>query len=137
MRMIVLVVLSAALPAAYAIADKSLSGEDAAYIDWGVKNCGVISTDKEHFMVEQANAKGRDVFSNQYLRQYQSKSLVEALASPSRQEAMCTDIKAWYGPQGSRILGLINWKREASTEVNAKPSSPPSETRKGRKRSGQ
>jgi hypothetical protein len=40
-----------------ALADKLLSGEDAAYIDWSVNNCATKSTDKEHALVDQANAK--------------------------------------------------------------------------------
>ena len=46
-----------------ALADKLLSGEDAAYIDWSVNNCGTKSTDKEHAMVDQANANGAGVGS--------------------------------------------------------------------------
>jgi hypothetical protein len=118
-------------------ADKSLSGEDAAYIDWGAKNCGVASTAKEHAMVDQANAKDRDAFLRQYQSKSESKALTDALATPNKQEAMCTDIKAWYGPLGTRIVDLIRWERAASATAD-KPAAPAKGDRKGgRRRSGQ
>jgi hypothetical protein len=111
--------------------EKGLSGEDAAYIDWGVKNCGAKSTGKEHSLVEQANSQDRDGFNQHYLSQYQSKTLVEALASTSKQEAMCTDIKAWYGPQGSRLSDLIMWERDTSAAAPDKPAAATPSNRKG------
>jgi hypothetical protein len=104
-----LVLLGAMAAAGSSHADESLSGRDAAYIDWGVKNCAMTSIAREHMLVEQANGKGREAFSDQYMREYQGKSLTEAAAMPNRQEAMCTDIKAWYDPQGSRIADLVTW----------------------------
>jgi hypothetical protein len=98
--------------------EKALSGEDAAYIDWGVKNCGAKSTDKEHALVEQATTKDHDGFTRHYLARYQSQTLVDALASASRQEGMCTDIKAWYGPQGSRLTDLITWDRATASPTD-------------------
>jgi hypothetical protein len=115
-----------------ALADKTLSGEDAAYIDWGVNNCGVKSTDKEHVMVDQANAKDADAF----LKKYQSKDLNGALASPSKQAAMCADIKAWYGPFGSRFVDLIKWEGSPAGAVSDKSATTTS-GRKGRRRSSQ
>ena len=70
-----------------ALADKLLSGEDAAYIDWSVNNCATKSTDKEHAMVDQANAKDAAGF----LRKYQSTNLGDALSTPSKQAAMCAE----------------------------------------------
>lgn len=58
-----------------------LSGEDAVAIDWGVKYCGMMSTDKEH-----------------------------ALASPPATQAMYTSIKGRNGPKGSRLEGLVKWE---------------------------
>jgi hypothetical protein len=104
-----LVLLGAMAAAGASRADGSLSGRDAAYIDWGVKNCAMTSTANEHVLVEQANGKGREAFSDQYMREYQGRSLTEALTTPAKQEAMCADIKAWYGPQGSRIAELVTW----------------------------
>ena len=112
-------------------AEQSLSGEDAAYIDWGVKNCEVTSTDKEHRQVEQATAKSRDTF----MKQYMGKNLSDALASPSKQEAMCKDIKSWYGPQGSRIADLITWRTAAAAAPDKAAAT--TATRKGRHRSSQ
>ena len=115
-----------------AFADKLLSGEDAAYIDWSVSNCSTKSTDKEHAMVDQANAKDAAGF----LRKYQSTNLGDALATPSKQAAMCADIKGWYGPGGSRFLGLIQWESAAAASSSDKPASTTA-ARKGRRRSSQ
>jgi hypothetical protein len=130
--MIALVVLGT-LPVAHAIAENNFTGKDAAYIDWGVKNCEVVSSEKEHKLAEQANAKG------QFIKQWteESSKLAEASKNQDKQASMCSDIKEWYGPLGSRISELIKWKREASTEAKVKPSSSTSETRKSRKRSAQ
>ena len=113
-----------------ALADKQLSGEDAAYIDWAVNNCGVKSTDKEHAMVDEANAKDAATF----LRKYQSKNLSDAQSSPAKQSSMCADIKAWYGPFGSRFADLIKWESGGSSSTPDTPQSTAS--RRGRKRSG-
>ena len=52
-----------------ALADKQLSGVDDAYIDWVANNCGVKITDKEHTMVDQANAKYAATFLRKYQKQ--------------------------------------------------------------------
>jgi hypothetical protein len=113
-----------------ALAAKQLSGEDAAYIDWAVNNCGVKSTDKEHAMVDEANAKDAATF----LRKYQSKNLSDAQSSPTKQSSMCADIKAWYGPFGSRFADLIKWESGGASSTSDTPQSTTS--RRGRKRSG-
>jgi hypothetical protein len=118
-RILVIALFSSAAAALPALADNGLNGKDAAYIDWGAKNCGVTSTDKEHAMVDQANAKDRDGFLRQYLQEYQNKNLADALATLSKQEAMCKDIKTWYGPLGTRIGNLIKWELAASTPDKA------------------
>ena len=107
------------------LADKMLSGEDAAYIDWRVKHCGAKSTDKEHAMVDQANAKDAE-----------GKDLSDALSSPSKQAALCSDIKGWYGPYGSRFADLLKWESTPSVADTDKPAATAS-GRKGRKRSSQ
>ena len=76
-----------------ALAEEQLSGEDAAHIDWAVKNCGVKSTDKEHAMVDQANAKDAIVFLRKYLRKYLSKNLRDAQSSPRA----CDDVRGYQG----------------------------------------
>ena len=112
-------------------AEVVLSGEDAAYIDWSVKNCETKSTDKEHTLVDQANAKDAAGF----MRKYQSTNLSEVTSSPSKQEAMCADIKAKFGPSGNRIPGLITWQDAGA----AMPDKPATATagRKGKRRSSQ
>ena len=112
-----------------ALADKQLSGEDAAYIDWAVKNCGVKSTDKEHVMLDQANAKD----ATDFLRKYRSKNLSDAQSSSAKLATMCADIKAWYGPYGSRFAGLIKWESGGASSTSDTPSSTAS--RRGRRRS--
>jgi hypothetical protein len=112
------------------LADKILSGEDAAYIDWAVNYCGVKSTDKEHTMVDQANAKDRDAF----LKKYQSKDMSDALSAPSKQASMCADIKTWYGPFGSRFSDLIKWDSSSAAPASDK-STTATAGRKGRRRS--
>jgi hypothetical protein len=111
-----------------ALADKQLSGEDAAYIDWAVNNCGVKSTDKEHVMVDQANTKDSATF----LRKYLSKNLTDAQSSPAKQSSMCTDIKAWYGPYGSRFADLIRWESGGASATSDTPQS--TAPRRGRRR---
>lgn len=112
-----------------ALADTLLTGEDAAYIDWSVNNCGTKSTDKEHAMVDQANAKDKAGF----LRKYMATDVGGALDTPNKQVAMCADIKAWYGPSGSRFVGLITWGSAAAASV---PDRPAATAGKGRRRSG-
>jgi hypothetical protein len=131
-RRIALVAIALLLWPGLSLADKALSGEDAAYIDWAANNCGIKSTDKEHAMVDQANAKDAAGF----LRKYQGKNLSDALSSPSKQEAMCADIKAWYGPSGSRIADLIKWESTPAASASDKPAAA-STGRKGRRRSSQ
>jgi hypothetical protein len=90
---------------------------------------GVKGTDKEHAMVDQANAKDAATF----LRTYQSKNLSDALSSPAKQSSMCADIKAWYGPDGSRFADLIKWESGGVSPTSDTPQSTAS--RRGRKRS--
>jgi hypothetical protein len=116
-----------------ALADKLLSGEDAANIDWSVNNCATKSTDKEHTMVDQANAKDAAGF----LRKYQSTNLGDALSTPSKQAAMCADIKGWYGPGGSRFPDLIKWEGTAAAAPASNKAAPTTTERKGRRRSTQ
>ena len=83
-------------------------------------------------MVDQANAKDAAGF----LRKYQGTNLGDALSTPSKQAAVCADIKAWYGPGGSRIADLIKWEGAAATPASDKPA-PTMTERKGRRRSSQ
>src|SRR2546421_5331470 len=105
MTRIGLVLVAMCLWPSLVLADKGLSGEDAAYIDWSVNNCATKSTDKEHAMVDQANAKD----AAGVLRKYQSTNLGDALSTPSKQASMCAEIKGWYGPGGRRFSHLIKW----------------------------
>jgi hypothetical protein len=95
-------------------ADGRLTGKDAAYIDWAAKNCGLKSTDKEHAMVDQASARDRDGFLRRYLEQFQSKGLADALRNAQQEEAMCKNIRVWYGPLGARIGDLLTWERSTA-----------------------
>jgi hypothetical protein len=66
----------------------------------GRQNFGAKSTDKEHAMVDQADAEDATVF----LRKYLSKNLSDAQSSPAKLATMCADIKAWYGSYGQAPL---------------------------------
>ena len=125
--------IACALCATVALAGPTLSGEDAAYIDWSVNNCATKSTDKEHAMVDQANAKDAAGF----LRKYQSTNLGDALSTPSKQASMCAEIKGWYGPGGSRFPDLIKWEGTAAATPASNKPAPATTERKGRRRSSQ
>jgi hypothetical protein len=105
-----------------AIADRLLSGEEAAYIDWGVNNCGVRSSDKEHAMVDKADAKDAGGLPAQVseqrlerctrfagqsggaVRRHQGlvRSLREPLRGPHQLGAcVCGDLRTGVGSHGS------------------------------------
>jgi hypothetical protein len=107
--------------ASAALGGESFTGRDAAYIDRGVKNCGAVSTDKEHAMAEKANAKNGNAFIEQY--QGESNKLVAASGAPRKQENICADIKEWYGSFDSRIADLLRWSQEARSEGDGKTKS--------------
>ena len=107
-----------------------LSGRDAAYIDWGVKYCGGMSTDKEHAMVEQANARTREHFIQEYTKE--SNKLAAVASAPEKQERVCSDIKAWHGPLGNRIADLLRWK-EPPLDARSKATTDNSAKRRGRR----
>jgi hypothetical protein len=111
LRSISHIVLCLSVAASPALGGESFSGRDAAYIDWGVKNCGAVSTDKEHTIAEKANAKSGNAFIEQY--QDESNKLAAAASTPRKQENMCADIKEWYGSFGSRTADLLRWSPEA------------------------
>lgn len=120
-----------ALVVSPAVAETYLTGKDAAHIDWSVKNCVVTSTDKEHAMVDQANARGKDQFIAQWFAE--SAKLAEAANTPSKRDEKCSDIKSWYGPAGSRIAGLISWTKETSSSTpKSKSARQGSASRRGR-----
>jgi len=112
----------------------AFGGREAAYVDWGVKNCEAVSTDKEHALVEQANARARDAFLEQYLKE--SNRLLAASAGAHGQESMCAEIKEWYGPQGSRMGDLLRWKEEPRFAGKSRPAADSPAGRKGKRASG-
>ena len=112
-----------------------MSGRDAAYVDWGVKYCEGMSTDKEHAMVEQANANNREDFIRQYAKE--SNKVAAASDKPDMRDRMCSEIKAWYGPAGSRIADLLRWKPEPPADGKPKAGTDNSAKRKGRRPSVQ
>jgi hypothetical protein len=131
-RIVSQIVLCVSVVASPALAG-DFTGRDAAYIDWGVKNCGAVSTDKERAMAEKANAKNGNAFIEQY--QDESNKLTAASGTPRKQETVCADIKEWYGSFGSRIADLLRWSQEKTEpESNKADSSKDSNSpkRKGR-----
>jgi hypothetical protein len=133
--MLVLLVLTAALSSTHGMADPKFTGKDAAYIDWAAKNCEAASTEKEHKLAEEGNAKGGDQFIREWTEQ--GSKIAAGSSTPSKQEAMCSDIKEWYGPSGSRLSGLITWKREPPTQTKSSSNSQSPDSGKRGKRSGQ
>lgn len=111
-------------------ADRPLTGEDAAIIDWAVKNCEFKSTDREHGLVDDTRKKAEAVFNKQYMLQFANKAFEEAAADKDKKRRMCESIKEWYGPSGSRVPGLVSWA--GAPEYAAPGGSPKSgEGRKG------
>jgi hypothetical protein len=130
-RIVFPIVVCASVAASPAFGGENFTGRDAAHIDWGVKNCGAVSTDKERAMAEKANAKIGNAFIEQY--QDESNKLAAASGAPRKQENICADIKEWYGSFGSRIADLLRWSQEAPASKkaeSAKENSSPK--RKGR-----
>jgi hypothetical protein len=66
MRSILRTTVGMIVSIAHVLGAEAFSGRDAVYIDWGVKNCEAVSTDKEHALIEQANANSRSNFIEQY-----------------------------------------------------------------------
>jgi hypothetical protein len=135
MRTALLAALVCAIAASHATAESAFTGKDAAHIDWGVRNCAAVITDKERKLVDEANTKAKAQFVEQWTAE--SNKLIAAADSQSKQQALCASIKDWYGPLGSRIAGLVSWNKEASSDTKSASSTQPSAGRKGRKRSGQ
>jgi hypothetical protein len=131
MRCIFQIALGVAVVSPAAFGADTLSGRNAAYIDWAVKYCGAESTDKEHSLIDQAYAKGKDEFIAQYTEQ--SNKLSPAAGSPEMQEKMCSEIKEWYGPLGSRSADLLRWKQDARSDSGTKSTAAPSDKRKGKR----
>jgi hypothetical protein len=116
------------------LGDDAFSGRDAAYIDWGVKNCEAESTDKEHALIEQANKNARSNFLEQYSNE--SNKLSGSFGAPKKQENICADIREWYGALGSRIPDLLRWKQEPRSEGETKSAAGTSAKRKGKRSPG-
>jgi hypothetical protein len=130
-RIVSQIVFCASVAISPAMGGENFTGRDAAYIDWGVKNCSAVSTDKEHAMVDKANAKNGNAFLEQY--QNESNKLAAASATPRKQEDICADIKEWYGSLGSRIADLLRWSQEKPSSNKAEsPKENNTPRRKGR-----
>ena len=109
-------------------ADRLFAGEDAAYIDWAFSNCKIVSTQKERELASQASSKGGEAFVKAYERQFHK--LAEAATSATARAAACEQVKAWYGPLGTRIPELLN-----ATVERPDPISPDTASRGGPVRS--
>ena len=124
-----------ALCGAAIAAERAFTGEDAAYIDWAWKSCGLIGTDKQHTLADSARTKGGDAFQKTYEQSYYKIS--GATPQPSDVKKMCEQVTGWYGASGSKIAALVTVKTEqpavAGTTVGSKASS---QSSAGGKRSG-
>ena len=119
-------VMLAALQSATA-ADRLFGGEDAAYIDWAFTNCKIVSTQKERGLASQASSTGGETFVKAYERQFHK--LAETSSSATARTAACDQVKAWYGPLGSRIPALLDATVEKADPVPADAASRPAPAR--------
>jgi hypothetical protein len=86
-----------------ALAQKPFSGEDAALIDWGWKNCKFKHTDKVRGLV--AVAAREAAYTQVYSKFYQS--IVARASGSAAIRRMCESIADDYGPLGSKFSGLL------------------------------
>jgi hypothetical protein len=132
-----LVVACLLIASGSAHAEEKFTGSTAAYMDWASGHCGGKSTDKEHRLADGANDTG----GAPYLKAYaQDRTKLEAITTPAAVDDMCANIKAWYGPDGTRIAGLVEWAKAGKSETVGTKSSAdtPAKSGKGggRKRGG-
>ena len=122
------------LLAAPALAEKAFGPEDAAYIDWSWKNCETASTQKEHDLADQATAKDRSKFHEQYQKALEKLAAQQRPASEV--ERLCKNIFGMYGPSASVIPDLIYVKGETPPAPTPAAATTPTETptKHGRKR---
>jgi hypothetical protein len=104
-----------ALTSPPALAAESISGADAAYLDWAVVNCELKTTDKEHGLAEAANATGGAAFQKGLVEQ---RRRLAAVTTPTAKASLCGDLKDWYGPSGSRTEGLLTWPQAPAPGVS-------------------
>ncbi len=105
-------------------ADRPFAGEDAAYVDWAFANCKIVSTQKARGLASEASSKGGEAFAKAYERQFLK--LAQPAATAAARAATCDQVKAWYGPLGSRIPELLN-----AIVEKADPVSPPDAASRG------
>ena len=55
--------------------------------------------------------------------------LSEAKTTPAKTADMCSSIKEWYGPAGSKIVGLITWSN--APPLKDKPAASAAKDEKG------
>jgi hypothetical protein len=96
------------LACAPALADETLDGEDAAYIDWSWRHCGTVSTAKEHALADAANAKGGAQFHADYLKHLHE--IADVDRTPAQVASLCSQIEDRYGPEATIMPGLISAK---------------------------
>ena len=106
-------------------AEKAFGGDDAAYVDWAWKNCDMVSTDKQHDLVDKARTKNNDAFQRGYEAQYNK--ILAANPAPAEVKRTCEQVRDWYGPLGSKIATLVASKvaskQGAGVSVGSKSSS--------------
>jgi hypothetical protein len=134
-RIVALAVLCAPIAHLPALADQVFGGKDAAHIDWAASNCGVASTDKAHALVDKAKSKNEKEFSRIWTSE--SYRLLETPGSSPKAATLCSQIKEWYGPVGTRFSDLIKWTQDRPEGAKAQSATGRSEGRKGKRRSGQ
>lgn len=103
LTVIPLAALALAVASPPAAAEAAFTGADAAYVDWGVKSCGLKGTDVARALVEAARGKGADAFNRQYMQQFQSEAFTAASADKTKRDRLCRDVREWYGKSGTRF----------------------------------
>ena len=103
-----LLLLAALLVSGPAFAEKPFDGEDAAYIDWSWRNCGTVSTAKEHGLADAANAKGGERFHTDYMEHL--RKIDDVKRTPAQVRHLCSQIQDKYGPEFMVMPGMIKAK---------------------------
>ena len=134
LQAVIVVMVAALLHGGPAVAaEKAFSGEEAAYVDWAWKNCQLVSTKKEHDLVEQVRGKAGDAFQRSYEQSYTK--IVTATPTALEVRHTCEHVTEWYGPNGSRIEGLVAGKLDkpavAGTSIGSSSSQPPAGAKSG------
>jgi hypothetical protein len=86
-------------------AEPVFTAEDAAHMDWAFKNCGLITTNKEHVLADKALEAGGEAFRPAYEKAYAK--IAASIATKNESSGLCDRIRSLYGKDGSRFADLL------------------------------